>query len=98
MDWLNIRRKIRRERTQSSVLFKGSAPSPSVHLLVLARPSQKGRVMKLRAAPIKFCDEPLLGGSAKPGEGAESKALKWRNVGKRALPSHSCLVSDPKGG
>ena len=43
MDWLNMRRKIRREHTQSSVLFKGSAPSPSVHLPVLARPSQRAQ-------------------------------------------------------
>ena len=28
-----------------------------------------------------------LGRVGEAGEGAESKALKWRNVGKRALPA-----------
>ena len=41
MDWLNYSEKNSAEHAQSIVLFKGSAPSPSVHLPVLARPSQR---------------------------------------------------------
>ena len=40
---------------------------------------------------------PCLGVS-EAEEAAESKALKWENLGKRALPRHSCLVSDPPKG
>ena len=35
------RKQLPREHAVSSVLFKGSAPSPSVHLPVRARPSQR---------------------------------------------------------
>ena len=66
-------------------------PPPKIDFLKTSLP-------KIKSPRTLVLIHNLFGRVGKAGEGAESNALEWRNVGKRALPSHSCLVPDPPQG
>ena len=93
-----------RARIFSKQKSKPSNTSPTRKRVVRPPVGQRLALCQRRVWPLRppractyrcLLAPPKSGRDGEAGEGAESKALKWRNVGKRALPRHSCLVSDP---
>ena len=95
---LAIRRKFRREHAESSVLFKGSAPSPSMPPIGAKLDPPRRRVMELRRShPLNSVKSPLWEGQIRGTSvwgGRASLRLPIESFKSRSLPG----FADPPEG